>query len=203
MDIFKEVKECLTPQQVAETYLGNGKKSGSNILYKSPFREEKTASFCVNNSKGFHDYGTGWHGDIIKFAQELFNITPIEAVKMLIKDFSLQIPIGRANKSEVRQQRKKSISNSQAIELLEKWFNETFIKLCNENRVNEISIKIIQKQLKSIDDFRQESLMEALQYLYNKQVLLEFWIDEFINAKNSDDKLELFRCREEVNKICL
>ena len=59
-NIFKEIKKYLSPQQVAKYYLQDkGKRSGNNVFYKSPFRNEKTASFCVNNEKGFHDYGDG------------------------------------------------------------------------------------------------------------------------------------------------
>lgn len=93
-NIFKEIKQYLSPQQVAEYYLQDkGKMSGNNVFYKSPFRNEKTASFCVNNEKGFHDYGDGWHGDIISFVQELYHISPIDAAKTIIQDFALPIEI--------------------------------------------------------------------------------------------------------------
>ena len=45
----------------------------------------------MNNEKGFHDYGDGWHGDIISFVQRLYNISPIDAAKTLIRDFALPI----------------------------------------------------------------------------------------------------------------
>ena len=86
---------------LSTTYQKSGKKSGSNIFYKSPFRQEKTASFCVNNEKGFHDYGSGWHGDIISFVQELYGLTPIDAAKKLIQDFSL--PIQMKQKTNYKQ----------------------------------------------------------------------------------------------------
>ncbi len=109
-NIFKEVKEYLNPKQVASYYISEkGKISGNNVFYKSPFRQEKTASFCVNNEKGFHDYGTGWHGDIINFVQELYHLTPIDAAKTLIQDFALPIKINE--KSDYKQKKRKSIKN--------------------------------------------------------------------------------------------
>ncbi len=40
-----------------------------------PFHQEKTASFTVNNVKGFfHCFGCGAHGDVIDFTQRLYRM---------------------------------------------------------------------------------------------------------------------------------
>lgn len=202
-NIFKEIKQYLSPQQVAAYYLqGKGKRSGNNVFYKSPFRNEKTASFCVNNEKGFHDYGDGWHGDIISFVQELYHISPIDAAKTLIQDFALPIEIGqKANYKQIKNQRHKTLLNKKIRDALEKWFNNIFIKLCDENKINEICIDIISKTIKSIDNLEKEENAIALQYLYYRQTELNLWIDEFINVTTEDEKLELFRHRKEIEKI--
>lgn len=201
-NIFKEIKEYLNPQQVAEYYMPEkGKKSGGNVFYKSPFRNEKTASFCVNNTKGFHDYGTGWHGDIINFVAELYNVKPIEAAEMLIKDFALPIQIRqKVNYQEARKYRQKNTANNNVKETLQKWFNDTFIKLCKKNRENDVLINIITCNIKEQSDFDNEGINDALKYLYKKQNGLEMWIENFIEANTDKDKLELFRYRKEVEK---
>lgn len=203
MNIFKEIKQYLNPQLVAEYYLlDKGKKSGNNAFYKSPFRNEKTASFCVNNEKGFHDYGSGWHGDIISFVQELYNLTPIDAAKKLIQDFALPIEIGeKVDYKQVKAQKKKMVLSKKVREALDNWFNNTFIKLCDENKINETCIKIISKTIKSIDDLEKEENGIALQYLYYQQTEINLWIDEFINVTTEDEKLELFRHRKEIERI--
>lgn len=203
-NIFKEIKEYLNPHQVAEYYMAEkGKKSGSNVFYKSPFRNEKTASFCVNNIKGFHDYGTGWHGDIINFVAELYKVKPIEAAEMLIKDFALPIQIRqKVNYQEAKKYRQRNTANNNVKETLQKWFNDTFIKLCNKNRENDMLINIITCNIKEQSDFDNEEINDALKYLYNKQNILEMWIENFIEATTDKDKLELFRYRKEVEKIC-
>jgi len=158
MSIFKEIKQYLNPQQVAEYYLHDkGRRSGNNVFYTSPFRNEKTASFCVNNEKGFHDYGSGWHGDIISFVQELYNLTPIDAAKTLIQDFALPIEIGqKVDYKQVKAQKKKIALSKKVKEALDKWFNNTFIKICDENNINEKCIEILSARIKSLDDLEKE-----------------------------------------------
>lgn len=202
-NIFKAIKEYLKPQDVAEYYIRDKcKKSGNNIFYKSPFRNEKTASFCVNNTKGFHDYGTGWHGDIISFVTELYNIKPIEAAKLLIKDFSLPIEVNsKVNYKEIKKYRQKNLFNNELKDSLQKWFNNMFIKLCNEKEANDISIKSIKKNLKDLSDINNEDISNSLIYLYNEQNMIEMWLDIFMEATTEKERLELFRQRREVEKI--
>lgn len=201
-NLFKEVKEYLKPEQVSEYYIEQkGKKSGSNVFYKSPFRNEKTASFCVNNSKGFHDFGTGWHGDIISFVSKLYNVAPLDAAKILIKNFSLPIKLNeRIDYKEVQKIKKKNATNKNVTKGLEKWYNSTFIKVCDEYKTNEKIIEVIKKQIKEEKDFEKENLQQALQYLYFKENLLELWFEDFNNARTEEDKLKLFRNRKEVEK---
>ena len=203
-NIFKEVKEYLNPKQVASYNMAEkGKISGKNIFYKSPFRQEKTASFCVNNEKGFHDYGTGWHGDIINFIQELYHLTPIDATKTLIQDFALPIKINeKSDYKQVKAQKHKNLLNKKVKDALDNWFNSTFIKLCDANKLNQICIESLSKQIKSFEDFEKEELQAAFQYLYYQQTKINLWIESFIDTKTEDEKIELFKHRKEIEKIC-
>ena len=89
MNRFKEIKNILNPQEVVQKYLGlPEKKTGTGLWYKSPFRKEKTASFCVS-SKGIHDFGDSTHYDIISFVQKYFDTTPSRALEILCNDFGL------------------------------------------------------------------------------------------------------------------
>jgi DNA primase len=52
----------------------------------SPFTNEKSPSFTVNDSKGFfHDFSTGKHGDIFNFLMETEGIPFSEAVERLAR----------------------------------------------------------------------------------------------------------------------
>ena len=60
-------------------------KKGREYTGLCPFHHEKTASFTVNNEKGFyHCFGCGAHGDIIKFMMDLEKLPFIEAVERLV-----------------------------------------------------------------------------------------------------------------------
>lgn len=203
-NVFKEIKEYLKPQQVAQYYLSEkAKKSGNNLFYKSPFRNEKTASFCVNNEKGFHDYGSGWHGDIINFVQEMYHISPIDAAKLLIKDFALPIEIKKKNDyKKVRNQKRDILLNSKVKAGLQDWFKSTFIKLCDANKINKKCILNVRKSIQSNQDFENNNIVSALQYLHCREIEINLWIEEFINVTTDDEKLELFRHRKEIEKIC-
>lgn len=203
-NIFKEIKEYLNPKQVANYYISEqGKIAGNNVFYKSPFRQEKTASFCVSNEKGFHDYGTGWHGDIINFVQELYHLTPMDAAKTLIKDFTLPIKINeKSDYKQVKAQKHKNLLNKKIRDALDNWFNSTFIELCDADKLNQICIESLSKQIKSIDDFEKENIQTALQYLYYQQTEINLWIESFIDTKTEDEKIGLFRHRKEIEKIC-
>lgn len=53
----EQIKSILTPIMVAQYYLGQPIKSNKlGMWYKSPFRNERTASFLVNDIKGIHDF---------------------------------------------------------------------------------------------------------------------------------------------------
>src|SRR2546428_13301311 len=60
------------------------KKAGREWKGLSPFNQEKTPSFTVNDQKGFfHDFSSGKHGDIFGFVMETEGLTFPEAVGRL------------------------------------------------------------------------------------------------------------------------
>ena len=62
----------------------NLKKRGKEFVGLSPFKNEKTPSFTVNDEKGFyHCFSTGEHGNIFDFIMKTQNLKFGETVKML------------------------------------------------------------------------------------------------------------------------
>ncbi len=58
-----------------------------------PFHQEKTASFHVDDRKGFyHCFGCNAGGDAFKFVQETENVSFMEAVRMLAQDAGMPMP---------------------------------------------------------------------------------------------------------------
>ena len=71
----------------------NLKKKGREYLGICPFHNEKTASFTVNEDKGFfHCFGCGAHGDVIGFVMRDEGLAFPEAVEKLAGEAGLEIP---------------------------------------------------------------------------------------------------------------
>jgi len=87
------------------------KKSGKNYMCRSPFRNERTPSFCVSPDKQFwYDFGNSEGGDVISFLEKAENINFQEAVEMLSEMTGLEIPESFTQKqSKVSKEDKKDI----------------------------------------------------------------------------------------------
>src|SRR3954467_1008537 len=60
------------------------KRAGREWKGLSPFQQEKTPSFTVNDQKGFyHDFSSGKHGNIFEFVMETEGVSFPEAVEGL------------------------------------------------------------------------------------------------------------------------
>lgn len=76
-------------------------KRGREYVGLSPFSNEKTPSFTVNDEKGFyHCFSTQEHGDIFAFLMKTQNLSFLEAVERLAEEAGLEVP--RASPQEAR-----------------------------------------------------------------------------------------------------
>ena len=70
------------------------KKKGREYAGLSPFKMEKTASFFVNDQKGFyHCFASGEHGDIFKFLMTTEGLSFPEAVERLAGEAGVPMPV--------------------------------------------------------------------------------------------------------------
>jgi len=85
------------------------RKQGREFTGLSPFNQEKTPSFTVNDQKGFyHDFSSGKHGDIFTFVMETEGLSFPEAVERLAQLAGVPVPkISR--EAEVREERRKTL----------------------------------------------------------------------------------------------
>ena len=188
----EQIKQLLTPIMVAQHYLGQGKTKGNRIWYKSPFRNERTASFMVDE-EAYHDFGDGWHGDVIDFVERYYNTDFINAMKILSRDFGL--PEDEPISKEVEQYIKRKREEEQQMKRnLDNWFNSTYNKLCDELHVSERAIQ---------NTAMKNKLVGLWKYLYNRESKLNYLWEIFFDAvDNEQKKLELWRNKEEIEK-CL
>src|SRR3954465_13005429 len=99
------------------------KKAGREWKGLSPFQQEKTPSFYVNDQKGFyHDFSSGKHGDIINFVMETDGLPFAEAVERLASMAGLPLPAVTPDAARHEQRRK---TPQDVMELAAKFFADT------------------------------------------------------------------------------
>ena len=102
------------------------KKRGKEFIGLSPFTNEKTPSFTVNDEKNFyHCFSSGEHGNIFDFLMKIKSYKFGEAVRTLAADAGL--PIFRFTKRDEERQNRWKIYNS----ILEKYVN-----FCHEELIS-------------------------------------------------------------------
>ena len=89
-EYLDEIKSRLKVSTVVSKYLAI-KKRGKEFVGLSPFKDEKTPSFTINDEKGFyHCFSTGEHGNIFDFLMKAQNLKFGEAVRSLANLAGLQ-----------------------------------------------------------------------------------------------------------------
>jgi DNA primase len=99
------------------------KKAGREWKGLSPFQQEKSPSFTVNDQKGFyHDFSSGKHGDIISFLMETEGVSFTEAVERLASMAGMALPAVTPDAAR-HEQRRKTLHD--VMELAAKFFADT------------------------------------------------------------------------------
>lgn len=178
MNKFKELKQYLNNQQVVQKYLGlPEKKTSTGIWYKSPFRQERTASFCVSN-RGIHDFGDSTHYDIISFVEKYFNVTPNQAVDILCNDFGLSLNNPYRSQTVVNILKQKREEENKAKEIIEIWFDNKFKNVSDE----------LKNTRRLIDVLKNTTFFDALSVLYMQEVKQEMLFEELFDISQDEEK---------------
>ena len=103
-EYLEEIKLRLRVSQVVGKHV-KLKKRGKEFIGLSPFQNEKTPSFTVNDDKGFyHCFSSGEHGNIFDFLMKIKNYKFGEAVRELASDSGMQ-PYRFTRQDEERQKK--------------------------------------------------------------------------------------------------
>ncbi|MDC0059540.1 DNA primase [Pelagibacteraceae bacterium] len=114
-EYLDEIKLRLKVSQVAGKFV-KLKKRGKEFIGLSPFSNEKTPSFTINDEKSFyHCFSSGEHGNIFDFLMKVKNYKFGEAVRILAADAGM--PIYRFTKQDEERENRWKIYNS----ILEKY----------------------------------------------------------------------------------
>jgi DNA primase len=99
------------------------KKAGREWKGLSPFQQEKTPSFTVNDQKQFyHDFSTGKHGNIFDFLMETEGVSFPEAVERLASMAGLPLPAATPDAAR-HEARRRTLHD--VMELAAKFFADT------------------------------------------------------------------------------
>ena len=99
------------------------KRAGKEYKGLSPFQQEKTPSFTVNDQKQFyHDFSTGKHGNIFDFVMETEGVSFPEAVERLASMAGVPLPAVTPDAAR-HEQRRKTLHD--VMELAAKFFADT------------------------------------------------------------------------------
>lgn len=87
-ELRKLIVENVDIKEIVDRYLQVQKKTGNNYFYFTPFKHERTPSFCVNPTKKiFSCFATNVSGDVIKFVSLMEKISYEEALIKLANEF--------------------------------------------------------------------------------------------------------------------
>jgi DNA primase len=99
------------------------RKAGREWKGLSPFQQEKTPSFTVNDQKGFyHDFSSGKHGNIFDFVMETEGVSFPEAVERCAAMAGVALPAATPDAAR-HEQRRKTLHD--VMELAAKFFADT------------------------------------------------------------------------------
>jgi DNA primase len=90
--LLDEIRARLPVSQVVGRHV-KLKRAGREFIGLSPFKNEKSPSFTVNDQKGFyHCFASGEHGDIFKFLMSAEGLSFPEAVERLANEAGVEMP---------------------------------------------------------------------------------------------------------------
>ena len=126
------------------------KKRGKEFIGLSPFKNEKTPSFTVNDEKEFyHCFSSGEHGNIFDFLMKTKSVGFGEAVKLLAAEAGMQ-PYRFSNfdqKKELRFNTYKNIFREYVD-----FFNKNFFTQNSKDALNYLLERGVKKNI--IDEFK-------------------------------------------------
>ena len=166
-EYLDEIKLRLKVSQVVGTSV-KLKKRGKEFIGLSPFSNEKTPSFTVNDEKGFyHCFSSAEHGNIFDFLMKTKNYQFGEAVRALAVDAGM--PPYRFTKQDKEKENRWEVYKK----ILEKYTN-----LCHEDLVLE-KYPEVSEYLNKRKTLKKEIVFFKIGYASDKKNFYDLLIKEF------------------------
>ena len=129
-NIFQIVKHISTIE-VAKRYMPSLqlRQRGNRWIARCPFHADKTPSFYIFQDNGWMCFGCQESGrDAADLVGRVLNIKPVEAARMIARDFGLQDT--RPVSSDVRRQIQEIKRKRELEAAFKKWRDKTYAGLC-------------------------------------------------------------------------
>ena len=182
----KEYIEEIKTRLKVSTVVGrsvNLKKRGKEFVGLSPFKNEKTPSFTVNDQKGFyHCFSSGEHGNIFDFLMKTQNLKFGEVVRKLASEAG--IPIYKFTKFDEEKDKKWKIY-SKILESYKLYYHRDLKSGKNKELISYLKKRgLLEKQ---IEDFKigfvpsNPNFFDFLKKEYNEDEIMIsglFYLDE-------------------------
>lgn len=163
-----------------------------------PFHQEKTASFHVDDKKGFYYcFGCQAKGDALGFIRETENVTFMEAVEILAQECGMTVP---AQDHKALEKSRKRDSLTEIVELANLYYQN---QLRSENKNIAQSYlndrRLSQEwQNKFEVGFAPNNANQLEKYLLSKNITTERMIEAGLVAKTEDGKKTYDRFRNRI-----
>ncbi len=160
------------------------KKRGKEYVGLSPFKNEKTPSFTVNDEKGFyHCFSTSEHGNIFDFVMKMQNYKFGEAVKSLASLAGMQ-PYKFSKNDEIRQKEWNEYTGIY-LDYIDYYHNQLFQDPYSKEAISYLRKRKIEPEI--LKEFKigyvnyNSNLYETLKKKYDIKIINEsglFYLDE-------------------------
>jgi DNA primase len=108
--LLDEIRARLPVSQVVARKVAL-KRAGRELKGLSPFKQERTPSFFVNDHKGsWFDFSSGQNGDVFKFVMLTEGLSFPEAVERLAEEAGLSVPAASPREAEEEDQRQRQLA---------------------------------------------------------------------------------------------
>ena len=112
--LLDEIRARLPVSQVVARKVAL-KRAGRELKGLSPFKQERTPSFFVNDHKGsWFDFSSGQNGDIFKFVMLTEGLSFPEAVERLAEEAGLAVPVASPREAQLEDERGRQLALLQA-----------------------------------------------------------------------------------------
>lgn len=191
MTIFEEVKELVDVPTAARHY---GVEVHRGNMALCPFHRDRNPS-CKLYDDHYYCFGCQAHGDVIRLVQEIFGLSPIEAVKQINNDFGLGFDMDKPPDMEAVSRRYREIVERKAEQAsIERMYD---ILLRYYTLLDRYKIRYAPK---SPDDEINERYVYAVHHIEYAWYLLENF-NRTDAEKQAEIELEVDRIEREYKRI--